>query len=863
MVASLATLLAFNGASAQNAATDAQADEILEEIIVTGSRIANAKPTAQVVTIDSEEIARRGLATGDEIIRSLPQNFSNINLGSSAMDGGRVGTAAMGTATANLRGIGEGGTLVLVNGRRVAGSAMYDGGEVNLSTIPAAAIDRVEILLDGASAIYGADGVAGVINFILKDDYQGATTKARFEDNANGGGSLGISQTFGTNWSSGNLMLAVDYRETEAVDTRRAGWTTQDLTSRGGADWRNGGNFGPGSPGVIAFMGALPSSFDGTEAWTAADLIPIAQLTPYDAAGNSNGTPETEALSATLGLRQSIGDSFTLFADLLYSQNDNTTSIGEITGGFISVPDTNPFNQIGTPVTLGYLIEDVNQLRRTDIERTNFTLGADIDLPAENWALTLSGTVGEETTDVEDFTYDFNAAAATENLFGNGSALDISPFLVNDPGDSPGRETEAYEAIVNGTLGSLSGGDIGLAVGLHARTETLDYSNSPDRISLVNPIDDKLDLDNQAYFFELNFPFVGASNSRAGIQEFIVNVAGRYEDYDMKGKFGGADSSTETKSFDNFSPRIGASLAFNDAFRIRSSWGESFKAPNLRDLGSQMEYLTFFTFDITDPRTGQPATVFWGRGGNPDLEPETAETFSFGFEWTPGFAEGLTVSATYTDIDWEDNIQTIRALDPAAAAIPELLEQLIHYDVPVEQGGDGDPNTPDAWPTQPLNVASRSLRNVDLDISYLFSTDAGDFDLGLTAIYALDVHDQLLPGSDEIQRDETDEGPDRLVTQGRFGWSNENFAANLFVKYSSGYDNTQFGAVQTRVDSYTTADLTGSYTMDNGFRVNAGVFNLTDASFPFYDTRTASFDTRRVDTRGRWFFLELSKEFTF
>jgi len=159
----------------------------LGRLQVTGSRLAGGDPTARVYTITAGDIAAQGLSSVEDIVRSIPFNFSSIN-GQTNMrvDGTdqNLGALGLGISTANLRGLGSAATLVLVNGRRVAGSAGQEDGFVNIANVPASAIERVEIQIDGASAVYGSDAVGGVINFILYKDYSGGEAQVRYENSS-------------------------------------------------------------------------------------------------------------------------------------------------------------------------------------------------------------------------------------------------------------------------------------------------------------------------------------------------------------------------------------------------------------------------------------------------------------------------------------------------------------------------------------------------------------------------------------------------------------------------------------------------------------------------------------------------------
>jgi iron complex outermembrane receptor protein len=247
----------------------------LDEIIVTGTHIHGASnPTAPLIVIDRAEIERSGYVTTEQLVASIPQNFGGGPAGATA-DGpvGSGGLAAFnhgfGTGI-NLRGLGTSSTLVLVNGHRLAPSA--DGIFVDVSTIPLAAVDRVEIMTDGASAIYGTDAVAGVVNFILRKDYQGRETWATYGSGTDGTHSQSvIGQSLGQNWTGGNAVGTLQYQR----------------------------------------LGALPAA---DRSYT------VSASSPYA----TDLLPKSESYSALYNVRQDLGSGFDIASDGMYSRSDGS-----------------------------------------------------------------------------------------------------------------------------------------------------------------------------------------------------------------------------------------------------------------------------------------------------------------------------------------------------------------------------------------------------------------------------------------------------------------------------------------------------------------------------------------------------------
>ncbi len=201
----------------------------LDEVVVTGSSIRGVQSTTSpVIVLERSSIERSGYQTMPDFIRSLPQAFGGGSQGGS-QDGGLGAGANAGNnnehATAvNLRGLGENATLTLMNGHRMAPSAF--GNVVDLSVIPLSAVERIDVLTDGASAVYGADAVAGVVNVILRKDYEGAETRASFGSVTSGGLDDQIySQALGHGWGTGAIMGSFEYERMGTLSTQARDFT--------------------------------------------------------------------------------------------------------------------------------------------------------------------------------------------------------------------------------------------------------------------------------------------------------------------------------------------------------------------------------------------------------------------------------------------------------------------------------------------------------------------------------------------------------------------------------------------------------------------------------------------------------------
>jgi len=876
-------------------------DNSIEEIVVTGSRLRNVAPTGHFFEIDREQIDRLGLTSAEDIIRYLPQNHSVVTSGSTTTAQGASAATpsrSLGQASVGLRGLGANATLVLVNGRRVASSPIYDGdGTINLNGIPASAVERVEVLMDGASAIYGSDALGGVVNFILRKDYSGSETKLRYENAANDGNVELISQILGTNWNGGNVTLSLEHKRTDSADTDKASsHLSLDYTPFGGPDYRDSGLFGYNGPnGNVFFSGALPPGTTGNS-WTIDDLS-YDNVVPYDrVARGGAGTNESEETAVALRLSQEVSPAIILDADILYSTRDNYASNGGVQL-FSFVPASNPFNQLGFGTFVLYAPPEGSPMaifeQWSDQEELNANLGARFALPRD-WRLGVDVGLGESsitsavrganrtpafTDALNGFTVDASGAqipVPALNFFTgeHDPAIDFDAILGGDSFASSGfsartdQETvtdqQSIEVTADGKLFEVPGGNVSLMVGTQYREESIDYGNDP-FIGAVYGFDPngsaKLDRDVAAIFFESSIPLIGSGNARQGAQEFLISVAGRYEEYNMTRAFDGANE--ETIDFNEFSPRIGLKWQIVDAFGVRASWGESFRAPGLAQLARPLRDFGIRTINDPDapgatPGNPVPTPAQIWRGGNKLLRPETADTLSAGIYWTPADIDGLSVAINYSDIEWVDRIGELSYLDQ------RLLSNSLAFPDIYQRDANGNLVSVLSGPT---NISKSNLRSWDLNVNYLFEAASGSYLLGLNAVYTDEYGEVLVEGDPEVDRSGTELGPDTWVARARFGWSRSTYGADLFVNYSSSYDNTNnLSALDPplqKVDSYTTVDVTGFYSTANDWKFSGGVRNLLDEDFPLIFSRRSSYDPTRVDPRGRVVYAEVSKSFEF
>lgn len=900
-VAPLATF-AQDGDSDDTDDDDAE-DQEMEELIVTGSRLPTGFGASPIFEITGAELEARGLTNIEDIVRYLPQNFSTITNGGSLDN--RSPRFQIGSVTINLRGLGEGSTLVLVNGKRLAASPAETGTFTDVSTLPFSAIERVEVMTDGASSVYGSDAVGGVVNFIMKQNYRGADASMRYENSSSGGHRTIFEQSLGYSWNTGNLTASLTYREDEPVFMRDAGLDTDgDYREQGGRLYPN--TFG--QPGVILRFG-LPSIAppnttygilppgDGTN-FSPEDVIWVSNeevatqtgnfnLLPKGLSANAPGEaiPATEHVAGYVNLIQEFGTDLTLSVSGTFARQE---SIQEAVGASFSgrVPASNYYNPFGETVYIAYTFEReiadgklAGFARTTDLDRMNLSTSLTWETPVEGWTAVFSFNTGKDNPyggypgSFNSRSAAFQAALASSdpaeaiNPFGDGtvqreSLAEFSEYATR--GAREGRQN-VWGATLSGSIFEIAGGSIEVAVGAETRTDTLDFDSF-----LLNPFTFRVpdapeivpELTNTALFYELSIPLVGDSNARAEIHELTVYVAGRYDKYEIEGPFEGILEPSSNRTFDDLVTKVGVVYYPTENLKLRGTWGQAFLAATLPELFAPKREFTFFRFlDPLNPtENGGPfASVFplTVLGGNPDLQPQTSNTTTVGFEYSSDNMPGLTVSASWVKTDFEDILGTLSGVfgwPPVYA-----FENWQQFPNQVRRDDDG---VLTYVSMQWANFSSKTSEALDFDVRYTFDSQWGKITAGFLGTQTLKLETTAGPGVDPVEQQGTNQGPVELKGSLFADWSRGTWKGNVTLNFESNYENTNAGVARTDVDGYRTVDVQGSYMLpDSRWHITAGVQNLFDADFPFFDSYRGV-DSAHIDFRRRVIFFDVVKEFS-
>ncbi|WP_336963108.1 TonB-dependent receptor domain-containing protein [Sphingobium aquiterrae] len=826
----------------QGAATDPADlnEQQVQDIIVTGSSIRGVAPTgSQLIGVSQAQIADTAPANTKELLAAIPA-LGNFGANAEQSTSNRFRTAGY---QPNIHNVGIYATLTLFNGHRfapVGGEAVFP----DPSIIPVIAVQRVEVVADGGSAIYGSDAVAGVVNFIYRRNVEGIEGSVTYGFNDTRYRKYDAALIAGHSWGTGNVMLAYEYSQNRSPLTTDIDFLALggDQTSRGGRDLRSSNCLQPNVT-VNNRTYAYPGYTVGRNTCGLLDAGSI--------------IPDGHRHAALLTARQELGDNVELWTEINYS-NYKTRSFGGQTSLALIIPNTNPYFQLPPGEVADSILIRRSALglfpSRFSIQSSKawgVTAGADVDLGGD-WR----GTAMVHVSKTNDFNSDpeldlVNAEAAANGttlataLNPFGQAADNNPAVLASIDDNYRRDNRTSQRLrelqfkADGPLFDIGGGTVRAAVGVDFREEEavqLQTSGTALR-RIITVRDDDIDRTVMAGYGELNIPLVGTTNEMPWLHQVTLSLAGRVDYYRQYGA--------------QFNPKYGIVIAPFAGYSLHASYGTSFVAPNLGLLSSKFGYVGSRdqTTPYTDWETGQPLqipyNIYNSGGGNPDLQPESAKTYSFGVDLAPPQIRGLRFSASYYHVTYENTIYkatltdaitnpafaAYRVINPTPAQIaaemaavpPEMeVQSYITWDV--------------IFRSYAINLGVRKFAGIDFDGGYDFSTGIGDFNFAWNANLKLTDKQQVLPSAPFNDRLGTDQAP-RWKGRLALTWALDPVTINLAANYvdSFRYNN---GSMFKKADSWTTFDLVGRLSLDNlhkGLSLQGRVVNLFDKDPPFVD----------------------------
>ena len=871
--------LAIASLGVYSASLSAYADTSPEKIEVTGSRIkrVDAETAQPVEVISRADIAKSGKATVAEALRSITSNIGSYSEN-------WTNSFSPGASGISLRGLGQKSTLVLINGRRPPSYGFAQNlsdSYFDLNSLPASAIERIEVLKDGASAIYGSDAIAGVVNVILRQDYKGLEVSAEqgiSDENDLPESHVAITGGLGDLTENGyNVLASLDYfKRTGITYADRALTRNYDTSGKPGGtfNWANSGTYRTS----FYTREAMANCPFGTATVDAAKLGDgySGAACMYNPAGYTTSIPDTERINFFSHGKLKLGDSLQAFGEVFASHTStqqsttpasistsNNSVVFDPTTGGVKVLDTrlpvgNAANPYSTPARFGYAFFDVGP-RLTDVTSDAYRVlgGLRGTLKTWDWEFALSSAQVKDTQRNDNQVN----AVALQDAITNGTYNFLSPTKAQTDALRLSTTRKATsklytaDANIRGDLFSLPAGAVGAVFGFDARREQLD--DVPDILL------------QQGYVLGYGSTQThGARNVGAGYFEFSaplfksleLDIAGRGDKYS---DFGSAFSPSARIKYTPFKE-----LAF------RASWGKGFRAPTLAE--NSQSSSTYFT-SVTDktPPDGHPElknksfSIAGVQLGNPSLKAEHSTSINFGIVAQPAKAIDFTVD--YYRIKQKDLVGT-DSLAYILAHENSSYQGSVHRDTETGQ----------------IQYITAQYRNLDyvqtsgIDVTgnwRIGQVGPGKLSAKLDWTHLIDWKTPEVPGGPGVNYVGTDGSPTVTVLHRNtgkltFSWDAPVWSASVGINYYDAYkhfvddladyrvyDSAGENVVQEQVNSYITTDIFTSYNVTKALQATFSIQNIENRNPPYDGNYTAGYDSYDYNIRGRYYRLGVNYKF--
>ncbi len=834
-----------------------------DEIVVIGSRIARSQDfegPSPILTVDRAAIENSGFQNLQQLMETLPVNGN----GAFSTRGNNQDSTANGAASISLRGLGADATLVLVNGRRVAVSSFAESVTTNfvdINTIPVAAIERVEVLKDGASALYGTDAVAGVINIVLRQDFEGMEVAAGYGDVTSGSAAeTTASAMWGAGDDDSNVTMIVDYFKNQTLfNSERGRIGSANNSASGGADFRSSRGF----PGRF-FVGAGQTiTMDpGCPPESNADPTCLYDYGPWNVL-----VPESERTGLLLTGHQGLGGSgIEFFTEIAVQHNKSIaqgapTPLDETAGLTLNNHPNDPFG--GQAVGISRFRTVDAGARRWHIETDNLrgVAGLRGEFNDWDWEVAAQRARSESTqtggrsdgwvrTDFLQQQLDLGAYNPFGGTFNTPDVIGAITTSLVRQGES---NLTMADASVSGSLFEMGAGDLMMAAGVEYREE--DISDVPDDqfvrglIFGTESVSAAAERDSWSAFVEFSVPL---------LQTLEMQIAGRYDDYSDFGN--------------TFNPKLAFRWAPIDSLAFRASYGEGFRAPSLAQIGlgpSQESEFFQDTFGCADNPAYCANTDFQiNFSGNPNLEAEESENFNIGVVWQPTAA--TSVSLDFWDIEQENKIDEVPRIFIYNQECNNQASTICVRGTPLP----GDTLGPLQFINSGfVNIGSQNTQGVDLSVYQSFGIGDSTLTLGLDWSHLLEF-DKVVLGPDGLTFEtqefagEYEYPEDRAALTGdyRFG----DWGATARVNYISSFNDFRplspsLIAPVGSVDSFTTVNFQFSYEGIRNTRIALSLDNAFDEKVPVAvgdgDTDVYGYVSSIHNPRGRFWSLRTTYSF--
>ena len=855
--------------STQSISAFAAEEDEVERIQVTGSHIkrTDMEGPSPLTSFSADDIAKSGVTDLIGLFTKLPM----AGQGTFSTQGNSSDNTSNGGSSVSLRGLGADSTLILVNGRRVSVSPFannIDTAFVDINNIPLAAIKRVDILKDGASATYGSDAVAGVINIILRDDIEGAEVSAKFGDTADGGGQeKNISIVWGNSTENTSHTFALDYfdREETLYGDRSYSKSANQKALRPDDPFATDFRSSSGFPGTIALRSdstnRMPDTF-GNDVCPAEQIV--GNLCRYDYNPVMTAIPASERVSFIYMGKYEINDNISAFVEL-NGQTSKTTIRGA------GSPSFNELNMDGDNVNHPFANMPTHEFYQQDLtmRRRMVDIGNREKRVSSDYYRTILGLNGELEDWGWEVAYSFIKSASTErgvNGFPNSrrtqEAIDSGLWNPFEPSSNSQealdfietQTTRVGESIsksldgkIFGSLMEMEHGELGLAVGVEYREVSI--KDNPDDQFLRGEVfgteatKANGSRDNTAVFAELAIPV---------LENLEVQLAVRHEDY--------SDFGTTTD------PKVAFMWTPTDSLSIRGSYGTAFRAPSLHQLGlANTDESPTLVDDVRCAAVGninkacEPQEYTAILTGNKELGPEESKSYNVGLIYQ--VSDNFDFSVDYYDYDIENIITKDTQFKFSTFGNDGSVVERLPSNIA------GDPGEVVRIHDKFENIGNVKTTGLDVEVNYGLESEYGVFKFSYALNYVLKYEDTrpalASGGAARLFKKEGDFEQPEVRSTFNTSWIQGDWNANIAVNYIGSFEED--ASVQADglgdIDAQTTVDTAVNYIGFDDMTLTLGATNLFNEEPPFSHHDFVGFVNTIHSAQGRFTYVKATYKF--
>lgn len=792
------------------------------------SRSSSLLPAGvSVQRVTADDLAQAGFATVTDWARALPQNEGSGPAEDTTHGVLREALTNTGYGSGmNFYGLGARATLILVNGRRLAPSGSA-GTFTDISNIPLTAIDHIDIISDGAAALYGADAEGGVVNFVLRGGLSGSVSDAMIGHLTRGSlGEKEFSQSLSRQWDGGGGVLSLEYYTRSELPASERSQATSNLTPWGGGNFNNIA----GNPATIldsqGRLWGVPTGQNGTS------LTPEQYILgphSYDREADTWVLPRQERWSLLASATHQVSDDSSLFFDALVNRRSIKTQDAPLTT-ILSVPSTNPFYKNPVPgnedpLTVFYGFgKDLGGISVDgQVDSGQFALGLNHELN-RNWNLrSYVGYTFENQHDVEHGLVNFGLLqdyvqrsdpSSAFNPFADGSNTNPTT-LAAIRADGWLTYDSAFRYLNVSAIGAipfLPAGPIALTVGSDYRVQTFRTTLSPSLSSadlVQTPATDR-GRTMSAVFVQSSTPIMSPDLESRWPLKLDLSAGIRYEHFSDAGQ--------------GVMPTFGFEFRPQPSFTVKGTWARLFRPPNLPDLNEAPNVSEIFVLPDSKSAAGfTPVLVV--TGNNSGLRPETAHSWTLDLTFAPPSDPNFSVTGSYFNIISSNRVFSLTPLPIAVLDDPQ-------YAYVTERNVTSAARESVCSHSQFIGTQSQCLGSeigaiVDLRLRNMERLETDGFDLSghygrdtpigvlgvnFAATYFLHYKEAKTPDSTLVEYRNTDHNPPALRLRGLFNWERHDLSVSPAINFQSGY--TDIDSIPNRpVSSWMTWDLVLRYTL--------------------------------------------------